>query len=132
MRTVKKLTAICLTMALLLTMNGCSMQVQSADDGVEKNGELYILFTSDVHCGVEQGFGYAGLQQIRDTLEEQGYETLLVDNGDAIQGESIGTLSKGEAIIDLMNDLKYDVATIGNHEFDYGMDRLLERTKNAD
>ncbi|MBO4902056.1 MAG: bifunctional metallophosphatase/5'-nucleotidase [Lachnospiraceae bacterium] len=132
MRTVKKLTAICLTMALLLTMSGCSMQVGSVDDGVEKNGELYILFTSDVHCGVEQGFGYAGLQQIRDTLEEQGYETLLVDNGDAIQGESIGTLSKGEAIIDLMNDLKYDVATIGNHEFDYGMDRFLELTKKAD
>ena len=70
---------------------------------VEKNGEVYVLFTSDVHCGVDQGFGYAGLKQIRDNLEAKGYTTILVDDGDAIQGEPIGTLSKGEAIVKLMN-----------------------------
>ena len=37
-----------------------------ADVPAAKNGEVYILFTSDVHCGVDQGFGYAGLKQIRD------------------------------------------------------------------
>ena len=97
----------------------------------EKNGDIYILFTSDVHCGVEQGFGYAGLQQVRDTLESQGYETILVDDGDSIQGEAIGTLSKGETMIDLMNDVGYDVAIPGNHEFDYGTDRFLELVKKA-
>lgn len=99
---------------------------------VEKNGEVYILYTSDVHCGVDKGFGYAGLAQIRDNLLSQGYEVLLVDDGDSIQGELIGTLSKGEAIIKLMNDMQYDVASVGNHEFDYGMDRFLELTKMAD
>ncbi|MBQ8934699.1 MAG: bifunctional metallophosphatase/5'-nucleotidase [Lachnospiraceae bacterium] len=103
-----------------------------ADVPAAKNGEVYILFTSDVHCGVDQGFGYAGLKQIRDTLEEKGYETILVDDGDSIQGDVLGTLTKGEAIIDLMNDMEYDIAIPGNHEFDYGMPKFLELTKKAD
>ena len=129
MRTqVKKRLGILLTVILMLSMAVCS----AAEEKAEKNGDIYILFTSDVHCGIDKGFGYAGLQQVRDTLEAQGYETILVDDGDAIQGEPIGTLSEGEAIIDLMNDLKYDVAIPGNHEFDYGMPRFLELVEKAD
>ena len=124
----KKRLGILLTVILILSMAVCS----AAEEKAEKNGDIYILFTSDVHCGIDQGFGYAGLQQVRDTLEAQGYETILVDDGDAIQGEPIGTLSEGEAIIDLMNDLKYDVAIPGNHEFDYGMPRFLELVEKAD
>ena len=124
----KKRLGILLTVILILSMAVCS----AAEEKAEKNGDIYILFTSDVHCGIDKGFGYAGLQQVRDTLEAQGYETILVDDGDAIQGEPIGTLSEGEAIIDLMNDLKYDVAIPGNHEFDYGMPRFLELVEKAD
>ena len=124
----KKRLGILLTVILMLSMAVCS----AAEEKAEKNGDIYILFTSDVHCGIDKGFGYAGLQQVRDTLEAQGYETILVDDGDAIQGEPIGTLSEGEAIIDLMNDLNYDVAIPGNHEFDYGMARFLELVEKAD
>ena len=99
---------------------------------VEKNGETYILCTSDVHCGVDQGFGYAGLSQVRDSLKAQGYEVILIDDGDAIQGEPIGAFTKGESIIKLMNAVGYDVAIPGNHEFDYGVDRFLELTEMAD
>ena len=126
--TGKKRLGILLTVILMLSMAVCS----AAEEKAEKNGDIYILFTSDVHCGIDKGFGYAGLQQVRDTLEAQGYETILVDDGDAIQGEPIGTLSEGEAIIDLMNDLNYDVAIPGNHEFDYGMPRFLELVEKAD
>ena len=101
-------------------------------ENTEKNGDIYILCTSDVHCGVDQGFGYAGLEQVRDTLEEKGYETILVDDGDSIQGEALGTVSKGEAIIGLMNAVGYDAAIPGNHEFDYGTDRFLELVKEAE
>ena len=124
----KKRLGILLTVILMLSMAVCS----AAEEKAEKNGDIYILFTSDVHCGIDKGFGYAGLQQVRDTLEAQGYETILVDDGDAIQGEPIGTLSEGAAIIDLMNDLKYDVAIPGNHEFDYGMPRFLELVEKAE
>ncbi|MCR5421204.1 MAG: bifunctional metallophosphatase/5'-nucleotidase [Lachnospiraceae bacterium] len=104
----------------------------SENKEIEKNGEIMILFTSDVHCGVEEGFGYAGLYRIRDSLEKKGYTTILADNGDSIQGDTIGTVTRGEAIIDIMNELKYDVAIPGNHEFDYGMDRFLQLTGKAD
>ena len=56
---------------------------------------------------------------------------MLVDDGDAIQGEPIGTMTTGEGIIDIMNAVGYDLAVPGNHEFDYGMDRFLELTKKA-
>ena len=109
-------------------------EVPAADAAqpAEKNGEIYILFTSDVHCGISEGFGYEGLQQVRDTLEQQGYTTILADNGDALQGGTIGTLTKGDAVMDLMNDLHYDLAVPGNHEFDYGADRFIELTKKAE
>ena len=106
--------------------------VQPEEPVSEKNGDVMILFTSDVHCGVEDGFGYAGLQQVRDTLEAEGYTTVLVDNGDSVQGEPLGTLSKGEAMIRLMNAMAYDVAVPGNHEFDYGMDQFMKLTKLAE
>ena len=96
------------------------------------NGDIYILYTSDVHCGIDEGFGYAGLWEIRNNLEEKGYATILVDDGDAFQGESIGMISKGESIVKLMNAVGYDVAIPGNHDFDYGVDRLLELVKVAD
>ena len=69
---------------------------------------------------------------MRDLLEAKGYETILVDDGDSLQGEFVGTMDKGETIISLMNDLKYDVAIQGNHEFDYGMENYLELAKKAD
>ena len=111
-------------------------ETKDTDDAVqdkqEKNGEVMILFTSDVHCGVDQGFGYAGLAKIREAMENKGYTTILVDDGDAFQGEAIGTLTKGEAIINIMNACGYDVAVPGNHDFDYGMEQFLHLTQMAD
>ncbi|MCR5008032.1 MAG: bifunctional metallophosphatase/5'-nucleotidase [Oribacterium sp.] len=92
----------------------------------EKNGEVVLLFTSDVHCGMDKGFGYAGLQDVRDKFDAEGYTTMLIDNGDFIQGEAVGTLTKGEDLVKLMNSLNYDFAVVGNHEFDYGMDQFMK------
>ena len=100
--------------------------------GPEKNGDIVILFTSDVHCGVNEGFGYAGLAQVREYLLAQGDEVILVDNGDSIQGEPIGTMTKGEALLNLMNKMGYDIAIPGNHDFDYGMEQFLKLTKEAE
>lgn len=91
-----------------------------------------ILYTSDVHCGIDKGFGYAGLQEVRDALIAQGYAVLLVDDGDSIQGEPVGTMTKGEAILGLMNRLGYSAAIPGNHEFDYGMEQFLSLAGMAD
>ena len=102
-----------------------------ADEG-ERSADIVILYTSDIHCGVDRGFGYAGLQQIRDYLRSRGDQVILVDNGDNIQGEPIGTLSKGETTLELMNQMGYDIAVPGNHEFDYGMEQFLALAEKAD
>ena len=105
---------------------------EAGEAAAEASGDVVVLFTSDIHCGVDQNFTLAGLKQVQDTLEKKGTHTLLVDDGDAIQGEALGTITKGEAIIDLMNAVDYDVAIPGNHEFDYGMDRFLELADMAE
>ena len=120
--------AVLLVLAMLL-MLPCGSAF-AADSKAE--GDIVILYTSDVHCGIDEGFGYAGLQQIRESLRAGGDTVLLVDDGDAFQGEPVGTMTRGEAIIGLMNKLKYDVVIPGNHDFDYGMEQFLSLTKQAD
>ena len=88
--------------------------------------DIVILTTNDVHCGVEDNIGYAGLALYRNEMKQQTPYVSLVDAGDAVQGAPIGTLSKGSYIVDIMNKVGYDVAVPGNHEFDYEMPRLLE------
>ena len=122
---MKKLLGIILAIALLL---GCAAAEEAAAPALEKN--LVILYTSDIHCGVEAGWGYAGLYAIKEYYAKDNH-VLLVDDGDAIQGEPIGTMTKGESIIDIMNAMGYDLAIPGNHEFDYGMDTFLSLTEKA-
>ena len=122
----RRVLAILLALMLML-----SLGVTAFADGAERSADIVILYTSDVHCGVDQGFGYAGLRAVRDYLEAQGNKVFLVDDGDNIQGEPIGTMSKGELCMDLMNQMGYDVAIPGNHEFDYGMETFLKLTEEA-
>lgn len=90
----------------------------------ELKDDIYIFFTSDVHCGVNEGMGLDGLKALVDETKSAHDYVTLVDCGDFVQGAAIGTLSKGELIVDLMNAAGYDIATFGNHEFDYGMSQL--------
>lgn len=87
--------------------------------------DIIILHTNDIHCGIEDNLGFARLSQYRKDLQKQAY-VALVDAGDAIQGAPLGKLSGGSAVISIMNQVGYDFAIPGNHEFDYGMKRFLE------
>ena len=124
---MKKLLSLMLSLALLLA--GASFAEETAGPALQK--DLVVLFTSDVHCGIDQNWGAAGLYAVRQALEAAGNYTLLVDDGDFIQGEPVGTMTKGETMIDVMNAVGYDIAIPGNHEFDYGMDRFLELKEKA-
>ena len=130
----KILRALALILSMIMLLAGCNAgsAVDETTDESQGNGKVMILYTSDMHCGFDEGFGLAGLQAIRENLESEGYETLLVDDGDAIQGKPLGMLTKGEAVIDLMNAMKYDVAIPGNHEFDYGAQRFMELSEKAE
>ena len=101
---MKKLLAVFLALIMLLSFASAE---EAAEPALTKN--LVILYTSDVHCGVEQGWGYAGLYAVKEYFAADNY-VMLVDDGDAIQGEPIGTMTKGEGIIDIMNAVGYDLA----------------------
>ena len=88
--------------------------------------DIVILYTNDAHCAVDENIGYGGVALYKDQMEAQTPYVTLVDAGDAIQGAPIGTLSDGGYLIDIMNEVGYDFAVPGNHEFDYGMARFLD------
>lgn len=118
-------------LGLLLALTVLFGILTASAEAVLPAKDIVVLFTSDAHCGVNQGFGYVGVAAIRDQMAAAGNYVTLVDNGDAIQGEPIGTMTTGSALIDLMNAVGYEIAIPGNHEFDYGMDRFLELTEAA-
>ena len=136
----RKILALALVLVLLLAGCGSAAPAETpaetatpAEDSayLGLDNDIVILYTNDVHCGVDDNLGYAGLATVKNALEAQGKHVVLVDNGDAVQGDTIGTLSNGEYIIDIMNEAGYDVATPGNHEFDYGMDQFFALTEKA-
>lgn len=127
---MRRMTVLMLVVCLMISVFSTGANAEPAEGGLTK--DVMVLFTSDVHCGVDQNFGYAGLQAAKKLVEAAGNHMLLVDDGDSIQGEPMGLLSGGQISIELMNALGYDVAIPGNHEFDYGMDRFLELTEMAD
>ncbi len=94
--------------------------------------DIVILYTNDVHCGYQDNLGYSAVAALKDFYKTVTPNILLVDSGDAIQGDALCAVSKGEYIIDFMNDIGYDFASLGNHEFDYGLDRIAELAEKAD
>lgn len=93
---------------------------------------IVILYTNDVHAGYKDNIGYSGLAAYKKAAEATTPYVTLVDGGDAIQGDTIGTVSKGEYLVEMMNEVGYDFAVFGNHEFDYGTDRLEELLAMSD
>ena len=122
---MKKLIGLLLCLALLL---GCAGAEEAAAATLSK--PLVVLFTSDVHCGIDSNWGYAGLVVAKEYFAKDNY-VLLVDDGDALQGEPVGTMTRGEAIIDIMNEVGYDIAIPGNHDFDYGVQEFLKLAERA-
>ena len=91
----------------------------------EKNtDDIVIIHANDIHCGITDNIGYDGLMLYKKELLTKYEHVLLVDAGDHIQGAAIGLLSNGSDIIKIMNKLEYDVAALGNHEFDYKLEQL--------
>ncbi len=114
-----------LSLALAILMVICFVPQNVSADTTD---DIIVLYTNDVHCAIDS---YDEFAAYRAELIEAGYTVITVDAGDAIQGEVIGALTEGSAIVDLMNLVGYDYAVPGNHEFDYSMDTFLELTEDA-
>ena len=97
---------------------------------LEESDDIVIIHTNDVHCGVNNTIGYDGFVLYRNELKQKYKNIITVDIGDSIQGGTLGAISEGTAIIELMNKVGYDISIIGNHEIDYGIPKLLELENN--
>lgn len=117
MKMKRKICCLLLFALVLSCFCGCS-----AGGG----NDIIVLYTNDVHCGIDEDIGYAGLAAYKKNVRAKTPYTVLVDCGDSVQGDVIGTVSKGEYPAEIMNEVGYDLAVPGNHEFDYGTERLAE------
>ena len=90
----------------------------------ELSDDIVIIHLNDVHCGFNDTIGYDGFVLYRKELEKKYKKVIAVDVGDHAQGGVLGAISEGEAVLDILNEIKFDVITLGNHEFDYGIEQL--------
>ena len=121
---MKKFLAVFLAVFMIATVFPFAAFAQTE---TQVAGDVVILYTNDVHCNIDN---YPLLAAYRAELISQGKTVITVDAGDAVSGEIIGTLTEGEAIVDIMNSVGYDYASPGNHEFDYGVDQFLDLAEN--
>ena len=122
----KKVLPLLLALAMVFSLAAPAFAAEAEEDGI------VVLFTNDVHCTDDDGSSYAAIAGYKAEMEVAygvGNVT-LVDNGDAIQGGVLGSLSKGSWIVDIMNEVGYDLAIPGNHEFDFKMDTFLDIVSN--
>lgn len=104
--------------------------------------KITILYTNDIHTHIDNmvkdssgkkvpGLSYSSVSAVKKDLSDSGEKVILVDDGDFAQGTIFGVEDQGKTIVQLMNAAGYDVATLGNHEFDYGMDVLEKNIRKA-
>ena len=128
-----KFLSLFLVLAMVCSLFGSAM---AAEGTTQADGDVVVLYTNDVHTyidnnvgeGNENGLTYSKVAGYKDSLDN----ALLVDAGDHIQGTAYGSMDKGATIIELMNAAGYDLATLGNHEFDYDMEGTLAAIEAAD
>lgn len=117
---MKKLCKRIITFSLVLCM---ALSVFTGVVYATDTDTVVILYENDVHCAVE---GYSKLAAMKNELSETYTNVGVVSVGDFVQGGTLGAVSKGEYIVNLMNKVGYDAIALGNHEFDYQLPRLNE------
>ncbi len=122
MRLKKTALSLLLTLAMVVSLFVPALAAQT--------GDIVVLYTNDVHTYIDKtdAVTYSKVAALKDTFDN----VVLVDAGDAIQGTAYGSMDKGESIIKMMNAAGYDLATLGNHEFDYGMAGCMQAMEWAD
>ena len=120
--------------ALLLAAHEVSGTVAVYELTPSTKERITIIHTNDVHSRVFEngGMGYAKVGAIVDEYRAMNPNTLVLDGGDTTHGQTYSTLVRGSSIIDIMNEIKYDAMTSGNHDYNYGFNRLLELANMAD
>ena len=136
-KTLKKLsiTAAMLLFCMGVASCGQASQTNQVGNPGAEGTKFVILHTNDMHGYMQAADGCLGIgavAQLKKDYEEQGYDVLLMDAGDYLQGNYFANFTQGESVVEVMNAAGYDVAALGNHEFDYGSDVLEQRISEMD
>lgn len=123
---MKKFLSVLLALAMIFSL---TVTVSADETKGEMDGYVVVLHTNDVHGAIS---GYAKVAALKKAYEAEGAYVLLMDAGDFCQGDPTVSVSQGKTAVELMNMAGYDVTTLGNHEFDYGYDNLVNLSKEAD
>lgn len=131
---MRKLLTVILALAMCASLIGCGSSKPEetfaaapveTTEAAEPAEDVVILYTNDVHTYIDGPLSYDVIGGLKTQLKETYGNVLLVDAGDAVQGTAFGSMDKGQTIVKLMNAAGYDLATLGNHEFDYGMEGAM-------
>ena len=141
---LKKLLSLLMALMMALTMTAAFAEDAAEADwsketyaehadiryaiGSDYTGKTVILHSNDVHGQLD---GYAYIAGLKEYFKSLGAEVILTDSGDFSQGSVYVVATKGMAAVDMMNVAKYDVVTVGNHEFDFGYEQLMENLSKA-
>ena len=138
MKNIRKLAALLLALVMALAVSAPALaDLTSAEYAAQANlvatdytGKTIILHTNDVHGAIE---GYACIPTLRQWFYDHGAEDVVtVDAGDFSQGTTYVSVFKGLSAIEMMNAAGYDLVTLGNHEFDYGLDQLMDNLSKGE
>lgn len=113
----------------ITSLSVCASENTEIIENDSKSSDIVILFENDVHCAIE---GYSKLSAMKNDLMNENEFVGVVSVGDFVQGDTLGAISQGEYIVNVMNMVGYDAITLGNHEFDYKLDRLYEICNSLD
>ena len=106
----------------VFSCSGKQPQVEGSSNALASPRSIVVVYENDVHCQMD---GYAKFAGLRDAIADTA-DVLTVSSGDFLQGGAMGSISRGGYVVALMNAVGYDVVTLGNHEFDYKIPRLME------
>lgn len=125
MKNTKKLLSLLLVIAMIFAL---AVPAFAEGETPSMAGKTVIVHSNDVHGAIA---GYANMAALAAEYESQGAKVIVADAGDFSQGKVEVSSNKGLNAVKMMNAAGYDIATLGNHEFDYGYAQLKENLKEA-
>ena len=129
---MKRFLSIALAFVMAFSLAAVSSAVTIPSDGADMSGKTVIIHTNDSHSRVDENYGFTAVSALKKQYEAAGANVLVFDAGDTLHGMPVATMFEGESIVDILNLVGYDAMTAGNHDFNYGSDKLAELAGKMD
>ncbi len=125
---IKQIFNIIICLLIVFTLYGCKKN-NNDNDGNRKINELYIYSINDFHGNLESTDNEKGIARIagyiKSQIEDKNAPSLILSAGDMFQGTGISNYTKGQSVVEIMNEIGFNAMTLGNHEFDWGIETVL-------